>query len=360
MNVYREEAQQDGRLEKLIDSRGLTIMARLATVGLLGLAILFALHEAAALVAPMAGAVVAGVVLSRIIDKAQARGVPAFVVATAFVLAMGACIALVASAISSRMASFTDQMSVIASRLSQMASHILAPLQALKAQMAGAAAVNQSPAAPSFDMAAVTGMLGGLTPALGGVLIFLATLFFFVAGKSDLRRKIVMAYGRRDSRLSALRILNGVEDALALYFGSATMVYGALGLATALACWAADLGPPALWGVFVFVACFIPFLGVVLVTAALLVAGLSTFSGVAAGVAPAMIYFLAHLVLENAVIPAIVGRRFEVNPFLVFLSIVFWTWMWGGVGAVIASPTLLIVKIIIEELRKPTAPELPT
>ena len=54
------------------------------------------------------------------------------------------------------------------------------------------------------------------------------------------------------------------------------------------------------------------------------------------------------------------GRRFELNPFLIFISIVFWTWMWGTVGAVIASPLLLIVKIVVDELKESDAPDLPS
>ena len=120
------------------------------------------------------------------------------------------------------------------------------------------------------------------------------------------------------------------------------------------------MAAPALWGIFGFVSCFIPFLGVAMVVVALLVAGLSTFDGVAAGLAPALVYSIVHLAVENAVVPAIVGQRFELNPFLIFISIVFWTWMWGTVGAVIASPLLLIVKIVVDELKESDAPDLPS
>ena len=120
---------------------------------------------------------------------------------------------------------------------------------------------------------------------------------------------------------------------------------------TSLLAWATGLGAPFLWGIFVFVACFVPFLGVAIVFAALLAAGLASHDSILAGMAPALVYFVAHLVLENAALPAIVGNRFEVNPFLVFVSIVFWTWMWGAIGAVIASPLLLIFKIVQDELR---------
>ena len=314
--IEQEAADQPKSASPILNSHLLKPTARVATIGLFCLGMLFALHEAASLLAPMSAAIVAGVVLSRIIDNAQARGIPTFVVATSFVVAIGAGIWLAASAVSSRLSTIVDRAPEIASRFSALAANFLKPLQSLKAQISGTPAADHAPAAaPSIDMGAITGVLSGVTPALGGVLIFLATLFFFVAGKAELRRKIVMAYDKRESRLSALRILNGVEEALAHYFGSATLIYGALAAITSLGAWAAGLGPPALWGVFVFVACFIPFLGVALVAAALLAAGLSTYDTLFAGIAPAIAYLLVHMALENAVLPAIVGRRFEVNSF---------------------------------------------
>jgi predicted PurR-regulated permease PerM len=55
------------------------------------------------------------------------------------------------------------------------------------------------------------------------------------------------------------------------------------------------------------------------------------------------------------------GRRLEINPFVVFLAILFWTWMWGAVGAMLALPLSLIVMTIIDELfiEEKVQPQLP-
>lgn len=359
INAKRDLAGAAPPVESSPPWRTLAAVAHVSTAGLFALGVLFALHEASAVVAPMAAAVVVGVVLSRIGDRAQAVGIPPFLAAALFVAATGAGIVLAAGALTARVSSLVDRAPELAARFSAISEGVLRPLQALKIQIFGAGADHQAIAPPSLDMSAITGVLGGVTPALGGILIFLATLFFFIAGKADLKRKIVLASQDRQRRLSALRILNDVEEALAHYFGGAALVYGGLAASTALLAWVAGLGAPFLWGVFVFVACFVPFLGVALVTAALLVAGFSTYEGVVAGAAPAVLYFVAHLVLENGVLAAIVGRRFEINPFVVFVSIVFWTWMWGALGAVLASPLLLMFKMVREELRDADAPRLP-
>ena len=65
---------------------------------------------------------------------------------------------------------------------------------------------------------------------------------------------------------------------------------------------------------------------------------------------PAAAFFTVHLLMENIIFPAVMGRRLEINPFIVFLAILFWTWMWGAVGAMLALPLSLIVMTVIEEL----------
>ena len=62
--------------------------------------------------------------------------------------------------------------------------------------------------------------------------------------------------------------------------------------------------------------------------------------------------------MKNLLIPSILGRRFEINPFIVFLAIVFWTWLWGAMGAVLAVPLLLITTTIRDEFRA-SSPDLP-
>lgn len=356
MNIHRDEIESARSIEATIGAEALVRAARLAPLAILGFVFLFVLHETSSFVAPMAAAIVVGVVLSRLGDRANALGIPPYVSATLAVLGTSVALVLAGGALTSRLSSLMRRGPELVARFNSFASEYLRPLQAIRTQLFGTA---DDRAAPSMDLSAITGFLGGLTPAVGGVLIFLATLFFFVAAKSDLRRKLVLLPRKREARLSALRILNGVEEALAHYFGSAALIYAALAAFTALLAWLTGLGAPLLWGIFVFVAGFVPFLGVTLVTIAMIAAGLTTYDSLLPGLAPAGIYLIAHLLLENMLLPAVVGRRFEINAFLVFVSIMFWTWVWGALGAVIASPILLILKIVRDELRAEDKPELP-
>lgn len=88
-------------------------------------------------------------------------------------------------------------------------------------------------------------------------------------------------------------------------------------------------------------------------TLSLVVGGLMTHDALIVAIAPAVAFFTVHLAMENLLVPAILGQRFDINPFLVFVAIIFWTWMWGAVGALLAFPLSLIAMIIFEQILLP-------
>ena len=108
-----------------------------------------------------------------------------------------------------------------------------------------------------------------------------------------------------------------------------------------------------------FLASFVPYFGATIVTLALAAGGLAAHHQIGLGLASAVGFLIVHLISENAVIPALLGRRLEINPFVVFISIVFWSWMWGPIGALLAVPILLIFGTIKDEFSA-TAPSLPS
>jgi predicted PurR-regulated permease PerM len=200
-----------------------------------------------------------------------------------------------------------------------------------------------------------------LTPALVQGLIFFAALLLFLASRVSLRKTIIMTFRERAQRLAAIRVINAVEQALGFYFATASLIYVALGVVMTIIAYAGGLPTPVLWGFFAFISSFIPYLGITMMTFAVAIAGVMSHDGIVIGLIPAAAFFTVHLVMENLIFPAVMGRRLEINPFVVFLAIIFWTWMWGAVGAMLALPLSLVVMTIIDELlieEKPQ-PQLP-
>src|SRR5476649_1114168 len=125
----------------------------------------------------------------------------------------------------------------------------------------------------------------------------------------------------------------------------------AVGIATAIVMWLTGVGDPILWGTVAFLLNYAPIVGPVSCVLIFLLAGLLTIDTFWQAFLPAGLYLGIHLVEGEVVTPLLLARRFTLNPVLVILSLVFWFWMWGVPGAILAVPLLAILKIISDRLR---------
>lgn len=189
-----------------------------------------------------------------------------------------------------------------------------------------------------------------LTPAIIQGLIFFAALLLFLYSRLHLRRGIIMAFPQRHQRLRAVRIIVTIEEVLGSYFSTAALMYCGLGLVMVAIAWLGNLPMPLLWGLFAFLSSFIPFIGITLMTIAIAIAGMMVHDGIFFALAPSAAFFIVHLLMENLAFPAVMGRNLEINPFIVFIAIIFWTWMWGAAGAMLALPLSLIMMTVVSEL----------
>jgi predicted PurR-regulated permease PerM len=198
-----------------------------------------------------------------------------------------------------------------------------------------------------------------VTPAIGQTFIFFGTLFFMLLGRSELRRVAVAFFDEREARLRMLKIMNDVEHNLTGYLSVVAIINIAVGICGGVAAWVAGLPDPVAWAVLAFILNFIPYIGALIMEAGLFMVGLVTFPTLThALLAPLL--FLGLATLEGHFItPSIMGRKFTLNPLTVFLSLVFWTWLWGPVGAFLAVPLLVMALVAVGHIFPKDEPELP-
>ncbi|HEV7307104.1 AI-2E family transporter [Ensifer sp.] len=332
---------------------GIDLMVAWSIIGLFVIAGCAAIYAMETILLPVTLAIVVGIVLGRTADALARYGLPP--IFGGLLLAMIFVIGL-----SWMVNALLGPLTALASEAPKLAESVVARvmpfieryewLRLAVARGVGNDAIADTVMKNAGPVLASTA--AGLSPALVQTLIFLAALGLFLLGRLQLRKAVILAFTSRERRLSAIRIMNGIEDALARYFSIASVLYLALGFVTMTIAFVGGLGMAPLWGLFAFVSSFIPYLGVTVMTLSLLVAGLMTHDVLLLAVLPAAAFFVVHLAMENLAIPAILGSELEVNPFLVFIAIVFWTWMWGAVGAMLALPLSLIVMAIVEEIRE--------
>jgi len=193
-------------------------------------------------------------------------------------------------------------------------------------------------------------MLGIITASAPHAMIqlFFALLvvYFFLAGWTGMRRKTITSRGSFEGAMTTARVIQQVVDATSTYIGTITVINVCLGALTALILWGLGMDSPVMWGGIVAVANYIPYLGPIVSALLLFVGGLMTFPDVWAAMLPPAIFIGLHTVEANAITPMIVGRRIEVNPLLILVSLSFWAWVWGTTGALLAVPLLIIIKTV--------------
>jgi predicted PurR-regulated permease PerM len=205
----------------------------------------------------------------------------------------------------------------------------------------------------------VAPLLTFVTPAVGQLVIFIGTLFFFLLGRTELRRHLVAFFDGREARLRVIRILNDVESNLTDYLSVVAVINFAVGLAAMAVAFVVGLPNPIAWGVLGFLLNFVPYLGALIMQLVMFGVGIVTFPTLGqAALAPAL--YLAFTTLEGHFItPAIMGHRLTLSPLTVFLALVFWTWIWGPVGAFLAVPLLIVALVAMHHIFPKDSNQLP-
>jgi predicted PurR-regulated permease PerM len=337
--------------------------SQIAVVGLFVIALLWCAHVSGPVLMPILLAWVVSTILLPVVRWLQDRKVPrvlAAVLLTALLVAaiVGALL-LLATPITYWLGRAAELGALLREKL-QLLDRPLAVVDEARRTLStigggepGALKVETPPAN------VVTTALSVLTPALSELLLFVIALLFYLIYQERMRTTLVVLFHTREARLEAIRTLKGIDESMTTYFSTYTLVNACLGLVTFALAWLVGLPNPLLWGILAGALNYVPYLGPALVAATLAVVGLLTFPSLA-GAALAPLLFIAIVTVEGQLLtPYLMGRRLELNPFAVFLSIAFCTWLWGAVGAFLAVPLLIVATVSIEHAFAEAKPELP-
>lgn len=176
-------------------------------------------------------------------------------------------------------------------------------------------------------------------------------LFFMLATEYHLVWRAVAAIRRPRARAMVLSGIREAQRDIGRFLTTMTLLNIGLGVATGLALHAIGLPNPILWGTLAAVLNFIFYIGPVLMTLLLLMAGITSFVDAGLMLAPALAFLALNALESNLVGPWLMGRRLRLNPVFVFLSVMLWGWLWGMAGALIAVPMLLALRVVCRRVR---------
>lgn len=330
-----------------------------ALAGLLLIAVVAVLYVGRAFFLPVVMAFVTGTMLSPAANFLEKRKVPRGLAAALIGVAVTAVVGFVVALIASPVMEWSSRLPELGAQLKDKLHVFDRPLALWRElqTMVGGSEGLPSFQLPKFEWVQPT--LEFLSPTFTEFLLFFVTLILFIASWRDLRRAMIMTFSDRDARLRTLRILNEIEVHLGNYLLTVTVINIGVGIATGLVCALTGMPNPAGLGALAATLNFIPIIGPVAMFAVLVVVGLVSFPTIGGGLMAALAFGGLTFLEGHFVTPTIIGRRLELNALAVFIALAFWTWLWGPMGAFLASPLLIVALILKEHLLPADTPQLP-
>jgi predicted PurR-regulated permease PerM len=325
--------------------------------GLFAFAGLTALYVASSVILPVVLALVLNLLLQPAVRLLGRVYLPRAVGALLTVFLVIAALVGLVAALSVPAATWAERLPEGIPRLEAHLEVIKGPIQALQKiiqqaeQAADAPPGRGSIVSVRRDLGITGALFAGTRSVLDGLFTtFLVLYFLLVAGDIFLRR-IVEILPTFSNKRQAVDISQQIQEDISAYLLTITAMNAAVGVATAAAMYLCGLGDPLLWGATAFLLNYIPILGPLFGIFIFLLVGMLSFESLWWALLPPALYLGIHLVEGETLTPMLLARRFTLNPVLIILSLVFWFWMWGVLGAILAVPMLAILKIISDRLR---------
>lgn len=188
-------------------------------------------------------------------------------------------------------------------------------------------------------------------PLLTGIVVLFFLLYFLLATGEKLIQRIAALAATRAGTQRVLDIANSVERNVSGYLGAVTLINAGLGVGTALLAYAFGLPNPLLWGAMAMFFNFVPYVGSMVTLVVLTIVALLTFDSLSYALLVPACFLLIGTIEGQVITPVVLGHRLSLNPVAVFLGLIFWGWLWGPAGALLAVPVLVTVKIICDHVR---------
>lgn len=299
---------------------------------------------------PVLAAAVLALTLAPLLKVAKRAGIPTWVTAIVILLFGFGALSLAAMALAKPVSDWVGRAPEIGASIRDKLTVLEQPIAALH-QLETSLFGNNGGLNVSMPASTVVlPVVAFVTPAAGELVLFFTTLFFFLVGEIELRNQFVALFGNRDSKLRFLRIMRDIERNLAGYLAVVTVVNICVAIVVSLGAWLIGFPNPLIFGFLAGLFNYVPYIGPAIMVVVLFGVGLVTFTSLThALIAPLGLIALATLE-GHLITPTLVGRRLTLNPLVVFLALAFWTWMWGPMGALLATPLSIIGLVVVNHL----------
>ena len=243
-----------------------------------------------------------------------------------------------------------ERVKIISAPLNTL-NHLLIHAKSMMGKAMPGSATGTAPAtSPSNSDLEMVLLAGAQSLTAQFLATFLVLFFLLMSGDTFLRRLVEVMPRFRDKR-QVTDISQQIEADISIYLATITAMNALVGIATGLAMRALGLEDAILWGAIAFLLNYVPILGPLTGVAIFLGVGMLSLDPLWKAFMPMVLYTAIHIVEGETITPLLLARRFTLNPVLVIISLLFWDWMWGIPGAILAVPMLAMLKIVCDRIR---------
>jgi predicted PurR-regulated permease PerM len=244
-------------------------------------------------------------------------------------------------------------MTVLRQRVQKMFPRIARVSQAAAAVNNLGATEEEKKQAPTIevkDSRGTSALINWTGSFLAGTGETLVVLYLLLASGDLFLQKLVRVMPTLHDKRSAVEISHEIQQNISNYLFSVSLINISLGIVVSGGLYFMRVPNAVMWGMLAAVLNFVPYFGPVAGIILLATVGLLTFDTLWQGLLPPAWYLLLHLVEANLITPVVLGRRFTLNPVVIFVSLIFWTWLWGVPGALLSVPILVSIKVICDRV----------
>jgi predicted PurR-regulated permease PerM len=190
-----------------------------------------------------------------------------------------------------------------------------------------------------------------VTGFIGDVIVVLILAFYLLLAGDLFRRRFIEIAGPTLSRKKiTLQILDAVSVQIGRYLFVRALISVIVGTGTAAVFWALGLAQPGFWGVVAGLLNVVPYIGPAAVAVMAAAAAFLQFQTLTMATAVAGAALGVATLEAYAITPLLTSRAGDMNPATAFIGLVFWGWLWGVPGLLLAVPLLMILKSVADHV----------
>ncbi len=180
--------------------------------------------------------------------------------------------------------------------------------------------------------------------------VILLTYFLLASGDLFMRKTLKVLPNDLERDGLPQKISDDVETAIGLYLRTTVLINIGLGVATWALLLALGMPNAGLWGTVAGLLNFVPYIGALLTTGILAIASVTIFDTLSQAMLVPGAFLVLNMIESNIVTPLLMGTQFPLNTVAIFVGVLFWSFIWGVAGAILAVPIMVTLKILCDAI----------